>query len=154
LTAFPDCAWQALDSESSTAKNHSVPMENFPILRVLVVDDEALIRWSLTEVLTEAGHIVVEAGDGAAAIQALETVPPFDVVLLDYRLPDSNDLNLLSTMRRRTPQSAVIMMTAYGTPEVTSGALSLGVYRVLRKPFDVHDLVELVVEAYNTRPGT
>lgn len=129
-------------------------MENSPILRVLVVDDEALIRWSLSEVLTEAGHIVAEAPDGQAAILALETAPPFDVILLDYRLPDSNDLNLLSTMRQRTPQSAVIMMTAYGTPEVTSGALSLGVYRVLRKPFEVHDLVELVVDAYNARPGT
>ena len=130
------------------------PMENSPILRVLVVDDEALIRWSLSQSPTEAGHIVVEAADGQAAILALETAPPFNVILLDYRLPDSNDLNLLSTMRQRTPQSAVIMMTAYGTPEVTSGALSLGVYQVLRKPFEVHDLVELVVEAYNARPGT
>ena len=76
------------------------------------------------------------------------------MVLLDYRLPDSNDLNLLSTIRRQAPQSAVIMMTAYGTPEMTSGALALGAYRVVPKPFEVHDLVTLVAQAHNARPGT
>jgi DNA-binding NtrC family response regulator len=126
-------------------------MKNSPGLRVLVVDDEALIRWSLSEVLTESGHVVSEAADGVGAVQALETQEPFDVIVLDYRLPDSNDLNLLRTIRDRTPQSAVVMMTAYGTPEVASGALALGVYRVLRKPFEVHDLVAIVGKAYEAR---
>lgn len=48
---------------------------------------------------------------------------PVDVVLLDYRLPDSNDLTLLATIRRLAPGSSVVLMTAYGTPEVTEGAL-------------------------------
>jgi len=129
-------------------------MKNSPGLQVLVVDDEALIRWSLSEVLTESGHVVAEAADGAAAIQALGREKPFDVIVLDYRLPDSNDLKLLSTIRELAPRSAIVMMTAYGTPEVTSGALALGVHRVLRKPFEVHDLVKLVAQAYDARPGT
>ena len=129
-------------------------MKNSPTLRVLVVDDEPLIRWSLGEVLAESGHFVAEAADGASAVRALAGDGPFDVVLLDYRLPDSNDLNLLTTIRHQAPQSAVIMMTAYGTPEVTSGALALGAFRVVPKPFEVYDLVTLVSQAHNARPGT
>jgi len=129
-------------------------MNNSPSLRVLVVDDEPLIRWSLSELLAESGHSVTEAADGASAVRALSGDGPFDVVLLDYRLPDSNDLNLLSTIRRQMPQSAVIMMTAYGAPEMTSGALALGAYRVVPKPFEVHDLVSLVTQAHNARHGT
>ena len=117
------------------------------------MDDEALIRWSLAEVLVESGHSVIEAADGESAILALQSHGPFDVVVLDYRLPDSNDLTLLAVIRDRAPQSAVIMMTAHGTPEMTSGALALGVYRVLPKPFEIHDFVTLVVLAHSARPG-
>jgi len=123
--------------------------KNSPRLRVLVVDDEPLIRWSLAETLTDSGHSVSEAGDGEATVRLLTDADrPFDVVLLDYRLPDSNDLNLLATIRRIAPQSAVIMMTAFGTPDVAAGALQLGAYRIVSKPFEVHDMAELVVEAH------
>ena len=132
----------------------ALPVENSPTLRVLVVDDEPLIRWSLAETLAESGHSVTEAAVGASAIRALTGDGPFDVVLLDYRLPDSNDLNLLTTIRIRAPQSAVIVMTAFGTPEVMNGAVALGAFRVVPKPFEVHDLVTLVVQAHNARPGT
>lgn len=122
-------------------------------LDVLVVDDEPLIRWSLTETLAEAGHTVTEAGDRESVIRALSERPaPPDVVLLDYRLPDSNDLGLLETIRRMAPQAKVILMTAFGTPEVTSGALELGAYRVVSKPFEVHDLAALVLQAHSSRP--
>jgi DNA-binding NtrC family response regulator len=129
-------------------------MRNPPGLRVLVVDDEALIRWSLTETLSASGHAVEEAADGASALRALEDRGPFDVVVLDYRLPDSNDLNLLASIRRFAPQAAVVMMTAYGTPEVTSGALALGAYRVVPKPFEMRDLAALVTQAHHHRLGT
>ena len=86
--------------------------------------------------------MVVEAGDGASAIRALDEGEPFDAVVLDYRLPDSNDLNLLATIRRVAPQAAVIMMTAFGTAEVTSGAIKLGAYRVVPKPFEMHDMAD------------
>jgi two-component system response regulator AtoC len=128
------------------AEISAVMMKNSPLLRVLVVDDEPLIRWSLAETLTEMGHVAVEAGDGASALRALDA-QPFDAVVLDYRLPDSNDLNLLATIRRRAPQAALIMMTAFGTTEVTNGAIELGAYRVVAKPFEMHDMAELVVQA-------
>jgi len=123
-------------------------VENFLPLRVLVVEDELLIRWSIAETLARAGHVVIEAEDGATAVRALtEAVEPVDAIVLDYRLPDSNDLALLATLRRLSPGSAVILMTAFGTPEVAQGALELGAYQVLHKPFEMHDLESLLLEA-------
>jgi len=122
-------------------------------LRILVVEDETLIRWSIAETLAQEGHTVMEAASAASAMKALEDEEKeIDVVLLDYRLPDSNDLGLLAHVRRLQPGSAVVMMTAYGTPEMTAGALALGAYRVVGKPFDMRALESLVVEAHDARP--
>jgi DNA-binding NtrC family response regulator len=119
-------------------------------LRILVVEDEALIRWSIAETLGQEGHTVMEAGNAASAVKAMEDAgEDIDVVLLDYRLPDSDDLGLLASVRRLQPRSAVVMMTAYGTPEVTAGALALGAYRVVGKPFDLRALEPLVIEAHD-----
>ncbi len=112
--------------------------------RVLVVDDEFLIRWSIAETLGAAGHEVTEAQDAASALAALEKTPDPDLVLLDFRLPDSNDLGLLAKIRSLAPASAVVMMTAFGTPEVTAAALQLGACKVLSKPFNMHDLEDIV----------
>ncbi len=125
------------------AVNKSTP------LRILVVDDESLIRWSLAETLSESGHLVSEAGDGEAARRTLSSGDrPFDVVILDYHLPDSHDLTLLSQIRQLAPKAAVIMMTAFGTPEMSDAALRLGAYRVMSKPFEIHDIADLVLEAH------
>jgi len=120
-----------------------------PAARVLVVDDEPLIRWSLAELLTEGGYAVTEASDGASAL-AQASDERFDAIVLDFRLPDSNDLHLLERIRELQPNVPVVMMTAYGTPEMTSGALELGAFRVVAKPFDVHDMVSLVAEAHES----
>jgi DNA-binding NtrC family response regulator len=118
-------------------------------LSVLVVDDEALLRWSLAELLRRGGHSVIEAGSADSARTAIAHASgPIDVVLLDYRLPDSNDLQLLDEIRARLPQSAVVLMTAFGTPEVMQEALDRGAYCVLDKPFDVHGVERLVAEAH------
>ncbi|RPH56048.1 MAG: response regulator, partial [Acidobacteria bacterium] len=74
---------------------------------------------------------------------------PIDAIFLDYRLPDSDDLNLLATIRRLAPRSPVILMTAYGSPEVTRGAFELGVYQVMNKPFELQNLQPLLLEACN-----
>lgn len=125
-----------------------------PRLRVLVVEDESLIRWSIAETLAHEGHTVIEASDATTAVRTLtETPEPIDVVLLDYRLSDSSDLGLVARVRQIRPDSAVVMMTAYGTPEVTKDALDLGVYRVVNKPFDMDVLESLVLEAHRSRSG-
>ena len=117
-----------------------------------MIDDEFLIRWSIREAMTLAGHAVAEAGSGREALEVLSSSPAPNVILLDFRLPDSNDLGLLETIRRRVPSSAVIMMTAYGTPEIEEGARRLGAFRVLGKPVELVTLVPLVREAYAARP--
>ena len=117
-------------------------------LRVLVVEDEPLIRWALSETLTRAGHTVLEAGDAAAAIDTLSSAAPIDVALMDLRLPDSHDLSLLARIRRQWPTIAVIMMTAYGTRELIDEARAMGVYDVMDKPFDVDRMEHLVADAY------
>ena len=115
---------------------------------VLVVDDEALIRWSLAEMLGERGYAVTEAGDARMALAAIEGADePFDVVLLDYRLPDSADLRLLEKVRRLAPTSRVIMITAHNSPELAQGAAALGAYRVISKPFEAENVASLVNQA-------
>jgi DNA-binding NtrC family response regulator len=114
-----------------------------------VVDDEPLIRWSLAETLGDSGHVVKEAGDGESALRTLAAEPDaFDVVILDYHLPDSHDLALLSAIRHEAPHAAVIMMTAFNTSEMADGAHRIGAYRVVPKPFEVEDMADLVLEAY------
>jgi DNA-binding NtrC family response regulator len=118
-------------------------------LNVLVVDDEALLRWSLAEVLRRSGHRVIEATSAHEALDAIgDSSSSIDVALLDFRLPDSTDLRLLEEVRRRVPKSAVVLMTAYGTPEMVQGALDLGVFCVLSKPFDMNTIASVVANAY------
>lgn len=116
---------------------------------VLVVDDEALLRWSLAEILRRHGHTVTEATTASAVREALSAGgPPFDLVFLDYRLPDSSDLRLLEEIQHRIPRSAVVLMTADGTPDVVQGAVQRGAYCVLTKPFDMHGIAALAQSAY------
>ncbi len=113
---------------------------------MLVVDDEALIRWSLTQTLEDSGFEVQQASNASEALKLATSDDSFDVVLLDFRLPDSNDLNLLARMRQHLPEAAVILMTAYSTPEVTQGALDLGAVRVVSKPFEMSEMASLVIQ--------
>ena len=143
-------------AEASEPSDFTRTTEKTPLgLRILVVDDEALIRWSLAEILSEFGHKVVEVGDGRGTERAVRSASPaFDVVLLDYRLPDSNDLSLLASIRTWAPHTQVILMTAFGRPEVVRGALELGAFRVISKPFEMGDIANLVVQAHAAGFGT
>ena len=119
---------------------------------MLVVDDEPLIRWAVAETLTNAGYDVLEAASGQEALIRLTTGPTPDVILLDYRLPDSNDFVLLETIRRTAPTSTVILMTAYHTPATRDAAARHGVFRVVDKPVEMHDVLTLVQQAHHARP--
>ena len=122
-----------------------------PRLTVLVVDDEALLRWSIAELLRRSGHAVIEATSAADARDAMSrALDQIHVVLLDYRLPDSDDLRLLEEVRHRLPQAAVVLMTAFGTPEMVQGAMDRGAYRVMSKPFDMYDVELLVADAHRS----
>ena len=129
----------------------NITMTTKRALTVLVVDDEALIRWSIAELLRRGGHTVIEAATADDARNAItRTSEQVDIVLLDYRLPDSNDLRFLEEVRRRLPQASVVIMTAFGTPEMVDGAMDRGAYCVLSKPFDMRDVEALVADAYRS----
>lgn len=120
-------------------------------LHVLVVDDEALIRWSVSETLADLGLEVVQAVDAASALAAIENAKRrFDVIVLDLRLPDMDDLTLLSTIRQRLPETAVVLMTAFGTPEIVAEARALGVADILSKPFELGELGRVVLAVGGT----
>ncbi|HWI19433.1 MAG TPA: response regulator [Vicinamibacterales bacterium] len=112
---------------------------------MLVVDDEPLIRWSVSETLSDLGCEVEQAADAAAAVRATSgTARPFDVVVLDLRLPDMNDLTLLSTLRRTLPGATLVLMTALGSADIIKDAEALGA-SVIHKPFELDALGRLVL---------
>lgn len=111
---------------------------------MLVIDDEFLIRWSIAETLAGADHTVIEAESAAQARSVLQSSNSVDAVVLDYRLPDSNDLSLLEDVRGRWPDVPVILMSAYATAAVARAARELGVYEIVHKPFEMHDLRRLI----------
>lgn len=115
---------------------------------VLIVDDESLIRWSLAESLESADCRVLEAASAREALDLVARQPnDISVILLDLRLPDSNDLSLLRRIRQISPRSRVILMTAYGSPEILAEALTAGASNVLSKPFDMGNVVGLIRDA-------
>lgn len=94
-----------------------------PPPRVLVVDDEALIRWALSDRLASAGWLVCEAGDGCSALAHFrEGGPQIDLVVLDVNLSDANGLDLFKQIRHICPTCRVVLMTAFGTPDTLQKA--------------------------------
>ena len=145
----------AMVAEESANKNAAGPRpgtgnlsqveEIFPV-HALVVDDEPLIRWSVAESLVSLGLTVEEAPDAATALKMVTTAAlPYDVVVLDLRLPDMQDLSLLGTLRQLLPRAVLILMTAFGTQTIEAGARALGA-TVLSKPFELGDLNRIVVQ--------
>jgi len=117
-------------------------------LNVLVVDDEPLVRWSVAETLADSGYRVTQAGDALSALEALNgRGGATDLVLLDVRLPDSSDLGVLSMMRRLSPTTPIILMTAYGSEALNAEARTRGAYAVIDKPFDMSALAPLIGKA-------
>jgi two-component system, NtrC family, response regulator AtoC len=116
--------------------------------RILVVDDEELIRWSLVERMRADGYDVVEAGTGADAIDhARDGV---DLVLLDYKLPDSDGVTVLRRIKELDPDALVILLTAYASVETAVEAMKEGAFHFANKPFDLDDVAFLVSRALET----
>jgi two-component system response regulator AtoC len=119
-----------------------------PAPTILVVDDEQLIRWSLKDRLSEEGYRVVEAATAAAALARGEE--GVDLVLLDYKLPDGDGLQVLKKLKERDPDILVILLTAFSTIETAVEAMKHGAYHFANKPFNLDEIVLLVEKALET----
>ena len=131
------------EAAATTPRNIPERARKFPETEVLVVDDEHLVRWAIAETLGQSGCHVVEAADAESARRAILAATPPDVVLLDLHLPDSDDLELAALIRRRAPNTSIVLMTAYGTPDILTRAAGLGCSIVI-KPFDMCELASIV----------
>jgi DNA-binding NtrC family response regulator len=107
---------------------------------VIIIDDEAAIRESLETLLEFEGYAVESAATGEEGLAKLAE-RPFDLVLLDFALPDRNGLEILADIRSRDPQLAVIMITAYGTVDNAVRAMQRGATNFIQKPWDNEKLL-------------
>jgi two-component system, NtrC family, response regulator HydG len=121
-----------------------------PSARILVVDDQRNMRVTTAIVLRQAGHSVVEAENGAVAVQRL-AAEPFDVVLTDLRMGDVDGMEVLRSAVEISPSVQVIVMTAFGSIESAVEAVRRGAYDYLSKPFKEEELLVRVDKALEKR---
>src|SRR5262245_53352028 len=119
-----------------------------PAPTVLVVDDEQLIRWSLVNRLSDEGYRVLEAENAAEALK--RSREGVDLVLLDFRLPDSDGLTVLKQLKENDPDILVILLTAYSSIDTAVEAMKQGAYHYANKPFNIDEIVLLVDKALET----
>ncbi len=120
--------------------------------KVLVVEDELLIRWSLREALAEEGFAVLEADSAAQARSRFAESP--DAAILDLRLPDAEGTALLRELcAASTKKIAALMISAYATPEMVEAAKSAGAVDLVTKPFKVERVIEALREALAAARG-
>jgi DNA-binding NtrC family response regulator len=115
-------------------------------MRILVVDDERSIRFSLAELLGDEGHEVREAEHAPAALAALDEAPS-DLVISDLSMPAMSGLQLLEEVRARHPQTLFVLMTAHGDERTAVRALREGAYDYIPKPFDNEEIRALARRA-------
>ena len=120
-----------------------------PAHRILVVDDERLVRWSLTQRLRADGMEVIEAASAAEAMQARAP----DAAVLDYRLPDGDGISVLRRLREIDPDIPVVMLTAHKDVDIVVEAVKAGASDYVTKPFEVDDVALRLARAIDATPG-
>ena len=118
--------------------------------RVLVVDDEHLIRWSLEQSLKKQGYLVTTASSGEEAITFIQKESP-DLVLLDIQLPGMDGIETLERIKDVDKHISVIMITALGVLETAVKAMQLGAYDYINKPFNLDELSVVMRKALETQ---
>lgn len=116
--------------------------------KVLIVDDEEILTWIMSKTLSKdrKRYEVLVANDCTKALEIMES-SPVDLVITDIRMPGMSGLDLLEEIRAKHPDTKVIVMTAYGNPEVQKEANERGCLHYLEKPFKIEDLRNLILDA-------
>ena len=118
--------------------------------KVLVIDDDKDLRYSLRRALAGLGHQVLEADSGETGVALAKREQP-DVILLDNRMGGMSGIETLQMLRGAQPQAMVILMTAFGTTQTAIEAMKFGAYDYVMKPFDQAKLITLVDKALGAR---
>ena len=118
-------------------------------IRVLIIEDEKLIRWSLRQKFEARGYRVTEAEDAGQGLAALDQ-GIFDLIMLDYKLPDMTGLEVLRKVRELDTDVVVIMMTAYTSIETAVDAIRAGAFDYIAKPFEMDQLLRTTDKALET----
>src|SRR5215469_14074369 len=126
------------------------PSDAAAVGHILIIDDEHAIRESLQTLLELEGYSVSAAECGGEGLEQAAS-EPYDLVLLDYALPDMNGMEVLRELQARDPQLAVIVITAYGTVENAVRAIQCGAVNFIQKPWDNDKLLADVQSAISTR---
>lgn len=119
--------------------------------RILVVDDEATTRISLAELLRLEGYEVSMAASGEEALEMLGDQPPFDLLVLDIKMPGMDGLQVTEAVQKRSPDTVIILLTAFGTLETAIQALRRGAHDYLLKPCPVSQILESVRKGLSKR---
>jgi CheY-like chemotaxis protein/CBS domain-containing protein len=117
-------------------------------IRVLLVDDEKQFVTNMARILKVRGFEVTTAFDGYQAVDAVKYGGGFDVVVLDVKMPGMDGVATLGEIKKRAPDTEVIMLTGHATLESGTQAMRKGAYDYLMKPCDIEDLVEKIKEAH------
>lgn len=118
--------------------------------RVLIIDDDEIIRKSCEKVLSPEGYIVVSAQSGREGLKLLSN-KPFDLVLTDLRMPDMNGIDVLKKVKEMGPDIEVIIITGYGTIKSAIEAIRYGAYDYVEKPFSPEELLNVVRRSLERR---
>ena len=110
--------------------------------RILIVDDDEVVRWSYQRSLQSVACDVAAASGGDEALQTMER-NPFDVVLLDLRMPGRDGMSVLRTIKQKWPESEVVIITGYPTVDSAKEALRLGAYDYVAKPVGPQDVISV-----------
>jgi len=119
---------------------------------VLVVDDEQPIRELCARVLARAGYQVTVAPGGVEALQLIKD-GTFDLIVCDLRMPVVSGLEVLEAAKALRPNIAVVLITGFGTSEMTARALQSGADRIVTKPFSPKELLDAVHKSLGDGPG-
>jgi DNA-binding NtrC family response regulator len=114
--------------------------------KILIVDDDEVVRLSYLRSLQGTSCSVEAAGSGEEALQTLEQ-SPVDVVLLDMRMPGQDGLSVLRTIKQKWPESEVVIITGYPTVDSAKEAVRLGAYDYLAKPIGPQDVINVTDSA-------
>jgi two-component system nitrogen regulation response regulator GlnG len=120
------------------------------VARILVVDDEQAVCWTLQRALSAEGHVVDVAPSAEHALELAATNPP-DTIILDVRLPGMDGLTALAQLRELSHDAPIIVVTAFGNLPVAVRAVEGGAFDYLAKPFDLDKALEVVAKALQRR---